>query len=251
MVAFLGDLVGAFPKTWRELVVVIAGFEAQVKGSRLILLKEFLRNTAVEISCSGRSIVTTDSGLPEGGMLGPLSYPLLPLLLDRSLLAAGAGIGVDVPVQRHQELARLDAMCPSSAPQLAAFDKTAALRLHILLIADDQIIPESSLERLRADVKLATTWATSTAQEYHVETPDKTAILLLGRAADAETYSRQPVELAGTIVPCVTTRKWCGITWDAWLSFIPFLAARVGAARAAFKPLRALAADKSAPVEEL
>ena len=77
MVALLGDLVGAFPKSWRELIVVIANLEAQVTGSRIVLLKEFLRHTSVEVSYSGQSRVTTTSGLPEGGMLGPLCYPLL------------------------------------------------------------------------------------------------------------------------------------------------------------------------------
>ena len=39
MVALMGDLVGAFPKSWRELNLVLAALEAQVKGSRLVLLQ--------------------------------------------------------------------------------------------------------------------------------------------------------------------------------------------------------------------
>ena len=65
LVALMGDLVGAFPKPWRDLVVVVACLEEQVVGSKLVLLKEFLRHTAVEISYSGRSVVHTASGLPE------------------------------------------------------------------------------------------------------------------------------------------------------------------------------------------
>ena len=195
--------------------------------------------------------MSTESGLPEGGLLGPLCYPLLPRMLDKCLAAAGAGVGVDIPSHRQQELAGLCALSPVSAQHSAALDGSASLRMHILLIADDQIIPESSLERLRLDAQLASTWASSTAQEYHVNSPDKTAILLLGRAADVNAYMAQPVELAGVPLPCVTARKWCGIIWDAWLSFVPFLEARVGAARAAYKQLRALAVDRAAPVEEL
>ena len=52
MVAFLGDLVGAFPKAWRELLVVVAHLEAHVTGSRIMLMKEFLRHTVVELSYS-------------------------------------------------------------------------------------------------------------------------------------------------------------------------------------------------------
>ena len=36
LVAFFGDLVGAFPKAWRELLVVLTSLEAHVTGSRLV-----------------------------------------------------------------------------------------------------------------------------------------------------------------------------------------------------------------------
>ena len=119
-------------------------------------------------------------------------------------------------------------------------DAQATLRLHILLIADDQILPESSLRKLQAAVDLAAEWASSTGQEYHVDQPNKTAILLLGQAAVPHLYEQDPVMLLGRKVPCTLARKWCGITWDAWLAFTPFLEARVTAARLAFKPLCAL-----------
>ena len=247
LVALLGDLVGAFPKTWRELVVIIACLEANVTGSRLMLLKAFLRHTAVEVSYSGRSVLETGSGLPEGGLLGPLCYPLLPLLLDKSLAAAGAGVGVDVSVE---QVLGLSALSPESAPALAASDRCASQRLHILHIADDQIIPESSTAKLQEAANLATEWAAATGQEYHVDHPDKTAVLLVGQAALPQVYERCPVMLAARPVPCVLSRKWCGITWDALLSFIPFLEARIGAAREAFNPLCALVREGSAPLEE-
>ena len=74
MVALMGDLVGAFPKSWRELLIVLAALAAHVVGSQLVLLKEFLRNTSIEVTCSGESIFDINSGIPEGGMLGPLLY---------------------------------------------------------------------------------------------------------------------------------------------------------------------------------
>ena len=72
MVALFGDLIGAFPKSWRELVLVLAAVSGSVVGSNLVLLKAFLQNNAVEVTCSGQSVVQTESGIPEGGMLGLL-----------------------------------------------------------------------------------------------------------------------------------------------------------------------------------
>ena len=250
MVALLGDLVGAFPKAWRKLLIVFANLEAHVTGSRTMVMKEFLRHTVVELSYSGCSRVPMASGLPEGGMLGPLFYPLLPRLLDKALAAAGAGIGVDIPSSRLLEFGALNALLDSSAHSLESLDVEASLRLHILLIADDQIIPASSLSQLRSAAAIATGWARMTAQEYHVDKPDKTAILLLGRAAQPEVYNMAPVMLAGSPIPCCVHRKWCGIEWDAWLSFIPFLEGRMSAARAAFLPICALVREGVVPLEE-
>ena len=94
---------------------MLARAEAGIQGSRLVLLSEFLKHTAVEVSYIDRSVVSTESGLPEGGMLGPICYPLLPRLLDKSLAAAGAGVGVTVPQGRRSDLARLHALDPGSA----------------------------------------------------------------------------------------------------------------------------------------
>ena len=100
------------------------------------LLKEFRRHTAVEVCYSGQSIVFTDNGLPEGGMLGPLLYGLLPALLDKTLQAVGAGIGVTIDEQRVRG-ASIDALDACFAPLLSGLDCQASLRIPILLIADD------------------------------------------------------------------------------------------------------------------
>lgn len=182
--------------------------------------------------------------------MGPLCYPLLPCLLDKALAAAGAGIGVDVLAHRFAEHVGLNALCESSAGILSSLDLEVTLRLHISFIADDQIIPESTMGKLQVDADIATEWARTTAQEHHVDKPDKTAVLLLGQADHPAVYDIAPVVLAGRPVPCTLMRKWCGIVWDAWLSFIPFPEARVAAARSAFKPLGALVREGTVPVEE-
>ena len=124
-------------------------------------------------------------------------------------------------------------------------------RHHILLIADDQILPESSLTRLEGAVAIADEWAKQTQQVYHVASPEKTAVLLLRRAANPECYESRPLYLGGHAIPCVLERKWAGILWDSCLSFQPFLKSKVLAARLAFKPLRALAVERLAPLAEI
>ena len=172
-------------------------------------------------------------------------------LLDKSLQAAGFGVGVDIPRNMWSKLAGANALDDSCSDLLASLDAAASTRLHILLVADDQILPESSLKKLSLASALADDWAKATAQEYHVGKPDKTAVLLLGQAARTSDYKEAPISLGGQPVPCATIRTWCGITWDSWLSFIPFLEARVAAAHAAFTPLCALARERSAPLEEI
>ena len=68
MVALFGDLVGAFPRSWRELLMVLAAASANVVGSKLILLRELLRHTSIQVTCSGSSLLDISSGIPEGGL---------------------------------------------------------------------------------------------------------------------------------------------------------------------------------------
>ena len=98
------------------------------------------------ISYSGCSVVDTDSGLPEGGMMGPLCYPLLPRVLDKRLAALRLGIGIDIPQQYWHMLMGHNALSACSVQSLSFLDSLASLRVHILLVADDQIMPASHLE---------------------------------------------------------------------------------------------------------
>ena len=138
-------------------------------------------------------------------------------------------------------LDRLDVLIPASAAVFAKADAASQQRVHILLVADDQIFPESCLGRLQADADIATEWADAVHQEYHVASPDKTAVLLVGAAAHPDVYNRCPVMLSRSPVPCALKKKWVGIIWDHLLSFQPFQVERMGAARGAFKPLAGLA----------
>jgi len=120
-----------------------------------------------------------------------------------------------------------------------------------MLVADDQIIPESCVSRLQAAADIASTWALNTGQQYHVATPDKTAVLLLGYDAPLVEYNSRPVFLSGVPVPGTLLKKWVGILWDGALTFEPFLVDRIKAARASFIPLCALAREGLAPLSEI
>ena len=84
-----------------------------------------------------------------------------------------------------------------------------------------------------------------------VATPDKTALLLLGVPSQLDAYKADPLLLCGAPVPGTLLKKWVGILWDHNLSFEPFLADRIKAARAAFYPLCALAREGLAPLAEV
>ena len=172
-------------------------------------------------------------------------------MLGKMLAEPGAGIGMGVPNQALDSLRGLDALSVDSASHFAQVDAAALSRVHLLLIADHQIFPESCLLRLQRSADIASEWALASHQEYHVSSPDKTAILLLGGAARPEVYNASPVVLCGTPIPCTLTKKFAGIVWDHQLSFLPFLVNRVAAARSAFRPVLALAVEGLIPLSEL
>ena len=78
-------------------------------------------------------------------MLGPLCYPLLPALLDQMLLSAGCGIGLDVPVETMYQLSGVDILDEANTGKIMAAESQASKRIPIMLVADDQIIPECCL----------------------------------------------------------------------------------------------------------
>ena len=133
----------------------------------------------------------------------------------------------------------------------APADSQSTRRLPIMLVADDQILPESCITKMQLGADVATQWAKATGQQYHVATPDKTAMLLIGPAAQPALYNRNPVFLSGSPVPCTLLKKWVGIWWDNQLTFVPFMQDRIKCGRAAFQPLLALARERLAPLAEI
>ena len=83
---------------------------------------------------------------------------LLPILsgdAGKSLGRGGAGIAVDVDAAFHEELPRSNALSMETAEFLGKVDAVASMRMHVLLIADDQIFPASNLQNSQASATLA------------------------------------------------------------------------------------------------
>ena len=130
-------------------------------------------------------------------------------------------------------------------------ESLASTRVPIMLVADDQIMPESSPGRLQQAADIASQWAECTGQQYHVATPDERAVLLLGPDSLLSLYNLRPTVLSGVAVPGTLLKKWVGILRDSFHSFEPFMEGREKVARGAFVPLCGMAREHLAPRAEI
>ena len=188
-------------------------------------------------------------GLGEGGMLGPLEYPLVPAVLSGALEKSGAGIGVAPPVDASAALRGADPLNREEGWKFEELDRGAEWRFPILLQADDQALPASNLASLDDMVRIAEEWSISVHQEFHVGL-DKTVVLLIGLQVPGASGPEGP-RIYGHPLGFTSQHKWLGVIWDSWLTFEPNLERQIGAARAAFRPILALARDGLAPLAEI
>ena len=185
----------------------------------------------------------------EGGMLGPLAYPLVPAVLSGALEKAEVGVGVEPPEEAWGGLQGVSPLERREGWRFDRVDRAALWRLLILLQAEDQAIPMSNLRDLDRAVKVAEAWSVSVHQEFHVG-PDKTVVLLIGLEKPGEGGPEGP-RIYGHALHVAQQHKWLGVVWDTALTFAPNLEHRVAAARAAFRPVLALARDGLAPLGEV
>ena len=99
IIAVFGDLQKAFPRTWREGLLLNLHEFGGVRDGAFALLRSILEEDCVHINHNGCAVVWVQQGVPEGGSMGPLAFPLYMEGLTRELLAAdlGVGIGARVP----------------------------------------------------------------------------------------------------------------------------------------------------------
>ena len=182
-------------------------------------------------------------------MLGPLAYPLVPAVLSGALEKAEVGVGVEPPEEAWDGLQSVSPLERRECWRFDRVDRAALWRLSILLQADDQAIPVSNLRDLDRAVKVAEAWSVSVHQEFHVG-PDKTVVFLIGLEKPGEGGPEGP-RIYGHALHFTQQHKWLGVVWDAALTFAPNLEHRIAAARAAFRPVLALARDGLAPLGEV
>jgi hypothetical protein len=230
----LGDMVKAFPRTWRA--ALLDELKDCMSGGAYVLTAECLDFDEVLVGMSAEDILLrATQGVPEGGVLGPLTYTKLPDVLIRRLRAAGLGIAAEVQVPvawasvawsaegepRGADVARLvellrsggalpdraelEASADLQAAALAALDIVASLqgapaatwaRLPCLFHCDDPVFFAPSLGELRRCLDVIQKWARAYKQEFHVG-PRKTGLLATGGVEDAA-YDAAPLTLRST-----------------------------------------------------
>lgn len=201
------------------------------------MLNELIRDTTVVLTSAGGENVNPTSGFPEGGMMGPLCYPLLPNMLVKLLEKANAGVGTSTPPAAKHVMANLNPCSASDAAKFAEGENLAQLRILILLHADDQAMPECSIPRLQAAVSIAEEWSGCTHQEYHLGAT-KSVVIVFRSSQDLEMYRSHGIHLNGHALSGSAEHKWLGVIWDSHLTFAPFLQTRMKAAWGAFAPIK-------------
>jgi hypothetical protein len=251
LIVMLGDLIGAFPKAWRALLATLAGSGGRgppLEGSRLVLFAELLENSSVQVTNSGQSLVNTPSGLGEGGVLGPLDYPLIPAVLSDALDEQDLGVGADITEEDATLMAKLDPFREEHGGQFAEIDRRASFRVPLLLQADDQALLAGSLATLRILVEVAEAWSICVRQEFHIGEA-KTVVFLIGLGVP-RAGSTWGIRLYGHLLANAVLHKWLGVWWDGELNFRRNWDERVGAARSALRPILALAREGAVPLAE-
>ena len=243
--ANLGDFQKAFPSSWREDLLLLLSRGPQVQGGAFHLLSDILRLDVTLVPLSGMSIVFIIQGLPEGGVLGPILYPLIPDSLVRTLRSAGGGIsiapsipqawaavqwsGVGCPqedlVVACQKGLRGDAALPdatrlNSCPTMLAsaakaLDRQSDRPLCALLHADDPVLFASSHGDMAAVLAIAAKWSWIHGALFHVGA-GKSVVFVLGGGV----HSLPPLFmeiLPDQWVPLTygqEVHRWLGWLWD-------------------------------------
>jgi len=89
-----GDLQKAFPRTWRESLLVRLRDTVGLADGVYALLASIMELDSVHVNYNGVQVVDITQGIAEGGTIGPLTHPVHMDSLAEMLLAAGCGVGI-------------------------------------------------------------------------------------------------------------------------------------------------------------
>jgi len=271
----LGDFKKAFPRVWRNHLLLLLNKGPRVLDGAFALLASILESDVAHVWLGGRSSVVVVEGIPEGGSLGPLTYNLLPDTLVRRLVDGGHGFGivssvplawkgrhwsgqgtpVDTTVAVIRSVLRGGGNLPSSellganpdleASALRAMDLEATVRVPCLFHADDPVFMASSRGALQATLDIVSSWAKEVGASFHVGRK-KTVSMVTGCL---HACSPTPLAFDNTELSAVSVHRWLGPLWPADLDFSPLLHQRMQVATAALSQLAGFAASYALPWE--
>ena len=119
-------------------------------------------------------------------------------------------------------------------------------RYPILVHADDQLFPISNIHSGQKLLDLASSWAHSNEQEYHVGRNKTVALPLVGDWSQL-TSGATSMNIAGNTLSVVSEHRYLGAIWATALNFTPHLEAHINAARGAKQSTIALARAEKLP----
>ena len=163
-------------------------------AEQFLALDDMLSQNTVFITESGVSELQMLRGLAEGGYLGALLYRMLPDSLVRKLDSLRRGPAL-LPKDEGFPFS-LNASSNESASFMHNADLAAEWRVPMLLHADDQAIPESSLQQMQETLHIADQWSQETEQEYHVTT-DKMVVIFLTGSWPTDALLSRPLSMKG------------------------------------------------------
>ena len=178
-------------------MVLLAAQGPRLQGGALHLLASILLFDVAFVFLSGASVLLIEQGLPEGGVLGPILYLLLPNSLTVELKNASCGFGVnpEIPdtwknvqwnvrgspcIKVREQLTSAIKNCailPTAADLEAdpimlasaarALDLLSAMVVCCLFHADDPIFLASSYGEMQRLLNLAAAWSWKHGARFH------------------------------------------------------------------------------------
>ena len=278
--ALLGDFQKAFPFTWREDILLLAANCPNLTGGQLHLLGDMLSLDVVLVRLGGESPVIVKQGLPEGGCLGPLLYPLLPDSLIRVLWNHRCGLGFGLPlpdvwkehtwsgqgvpqdewtakiladtdltVQRLPVSAALRGNKNLEASAARALDLMSPARVCALLHADDPVFLASSWGEMCRMIFILERWAPEHGACFHIG-EDKTVLFRIGGFGPIPPVFLRPSfsSIPMQVSLCTSSHRWLGWIWDATGGAEATLKRRTITASAHFATLAGLCLANAVPL---
>ena len=241
LLAIHGDLIHAFPRTWREELLVLLHYVVGIRDGALAEVASILEWDEWLVPLSGASWKSITQGLPEGGVLGPLLFNLLLDTLSIALRDACCGVARDARVppiwQEHiwsgagnpqpslvqlaldvlhglrplpsaAELAYHPDIEASAARALDLFDAhRSAVRFH----ADDPVFLASSYGAAQEVLRVVADWASVHKAAFHIA-QRKTVAMVFGAAATVAAMMAGPK----LYFPVAGNGGAFTITWVQW-----------------------------------